>query len=231
MGSGNTRRPNLLSGEQQGVGIMKVIFDVGANWGSFSLEETKKNQNVVVFAFEPTPILVNHLRTSAKEKNIDDRYHIIDKAVSDYNGLAKFNIAGQRDWGCSSLLEFSDNLDKTWPGRTDFKVTDSIEVEVITLKNYIENLAPFPINEIDYFHCDTQGTDLKVLIGLGEHIHKIKAGVIEVASNNKVQLYKNQHTMKESKEFLNQHGFKITRQQSNDIHNNEYNIFFERTKI
>lgn len=48
----------------------------------------------------------------------------------------KFNIAGQADWGCSSLLEFSNGLDKTSPGRTDLKVTDTITVNTIRLDTF-----------------------------------------------------------------------------------------------
>ena len=72
-------------------------------------------------------------------------------AISNFIGKTAFHIAGQSDWGCSSLLEFSNNLDITWPGRTDFKVTETIDIEVITLKYFIENMIQTKIDKINYW--------------------------------------------------------------------------------
>ena len=207
---------------------MKIMFDVGANYGFSSIEFISKNRDYICFAFEPTPKLAQHLRNESAKKQINDRYYVVEKAVADYNGHSTFNIAGQRDWGCSSLLEFSDNLNKTWPGRNDFKVTESITVEVITLSRYIEEMSPLPINIINYFHCDTQGMDIKVLKGMGKYIELIQEGVIEVAANSTVQLYKNQHTKFDAVQFLEKNNFKITKEQKNDVYGNEFNLFFKR---
>ena len=38
---------------------------------------------------------------------------------------------------------------------------------------------------IDYLHVDTQGSDLKVLQGLGGYITKVNSSVIETAINKK----------------------------------------------
>ncbi len=45
----------------------------------------------------------------------------------------------------------------------DFNVTDTIDVDVIKLKDFINDNN---IDKIDYLHCDVQGHDLEVLIGL-----------------------------------------------------------------
>ena len=107
-----------------------IFLDVGANWGHDSLNRTRDDQNIQTWAFEPTPELIAHLTDQSKD--YADRYHIIPVALSDFSGTAQFNIADSPgcDWGCSSLNTFSDNLDQTWPGRTDFRVTRKIEVEV-----------------------------------------------------------------------------------------------------
>jgi FkbM family methyltransferase len=129
-----------------------IIFDVGANDGRSCCHFANDNNNKV-YAFEPTPQLVEaHLKKYAK-----DNYVIIQKAVTNYNGTAKFNIAGQADWGCSSLYEFNDNLDKTWPGRWDFVKTAVIDVECITMKSFIEE-NNIPV--VDFLHCDNTGQRL-----------------------------------------------------------------------
>jgi FkbM family methyltransferase len=196
-----------------------IIFDVGANNGGNSAH-FRDDINNTVYAFEPTPFLIEtHLN-----KLRGDNYIIVDKAVSDFNGHAEFNIAGQFDWGCSSLNTFEDNLSSTWPGRNDFRVTEKINVEVIRLDDFIKNNN---ITAVDYLHCDTQGNDLKVLKSFGEEISKLKAGVVEGFHKN--PLYKNiDNSVDNIVSFLQSNDFKITKIQSNDDFSNECNIFFER---
>jgi FkbM family methyltransferase len=196
-----------------------IIFDVGANTGGNSAH-FKNDKNNTVYAFEPTPFLIKtHLN-----KLKDDNYIIIDKAVSDFSGYAEFNIAGQSDWGCSSLNTFEDNLTSTWPGRGDFIITEKINVEVIRLDDFIKNNN---ILLVDYLHCDTQGNDLKVLKSFGEEISKLKAGVVEGFRKN--PLYKDiDNSVDNIVSFLQSNDFKITRIEDNDHFSNECNIFFER---
>ena len=206
---------------------MNTMFDVGANWGTDSLDFIRNNNDWVCFAFEPTPQLFEHLVNASA--NFKDRYFVYPYAISDFVGKANFNVAGQSDWGCSSLLEFSDNLDKTWPGRTDFVVTENIEVDVISLKYFIENIVPnIKIEKIDRFHCDTQGNDLKVLKGMAEYVSIIQHGVIEVPQSTEVMLYKNQHSFEEAVEFLQNNGFKISNINSQQ---NELNLCFDRKEV
>jgi hypothetical protein len=121
------------------------------------------------------------------------------------------------------LLEFSDKSKTDWPGRTDFLVTKQIQVEVIRLDNFI---AKNNIDIIDYFHCDTQGSDLDVLYGLGEKISIIKEGTIEAAAKQDI-LYKNQNTVMECIEFLKMNNFEVVSVSSNDPEFNEANIHFK----
>ena len=97
---------------------MKTKIEVGANKGT----ETKElaSDGSIVYAFEPTyELLIEYLwPLSYENKNI----RILPFAVDSENSFKKFNIAGHWDWGCSSLYEFSDNLNETWPGRVDFLV-------------------------------------------------------------------------------------------------------------
>ena len=36
-----------------------ILFDVGANWGTDSLEITRDNKDYVSYVFEPVPTLLN----------------------------------------------------------------------------------------------------------------------------------------------------------------------------
>ena len=198
-----------------------IAFDVGANWGQDSLEATRNDPTRITYAFEPTPELQQHLRRESFF--FFERYIVEGFAVSDFDGRADFNIASHQDWGTSSLLTFSPGLDKTWAGRHDFYVDRTEEVEVRRLDGW---LAEHPeITHIDYFHCDTQGSDLKVLKGMGEYVGLIREGVIEVPDSTEVALYQGQHTREDAVAFLEDSGFDIigvTQQQ------NEQNLHFRR---
>lgn len=199
----------------------KIFIDVGANNGSNSISQAEQNKDWVIYAFEPTPLLIHNLKQQTKHLS---NYHIIPKAVSDFNGEAIFNIAGASDWGCSSLLNFSDKSQTHWPGRTEFNVTERINVEVLRLDSFIEQNN---IEHIDYLHIDAQGSDLKVLKGLGKYISLVQNGVIEAAAKPNV-LYYEQNTVDESCDFLRNNGFTIISIMSNDIHHNEVNITFQK---
>jgi FkbM family methyltransferase len=201
--------------------MSRIFFDVGANNGSSSTHIAINDPNTTVYAFEPTPRMIEEIKKKIVNLN---NYNIIEKAVSNYNGTATFKIAGQADWGCSSLLEFSENSKTEWPGRTDFKVTEELEVEVITLKSFIETNN---ITQIDYLHIDTQGSDLKVLEGLGEYISIVKEGVMEAAAKTDI-LYNGQNTQEQSIKFLSKHGFQVHHIQLSDHYCNEVNIFFKK---
>jgi FkbM family methyltransferase len=206
----------------------KIYFDIGANDGS-SMSRFADEPDSHVFAFEPTPRMVNILRDRYSHL---PNYHIIQKAVSDIPGTQKFFVAGNEDWGCSSLCNFQEScvLEQTWPGRKDFKVTEEIEVEVIRLDSFIENLSD-PISEIEYFHCDVQGKDLEVLKSMGSYLGMIKEGVIEMPTSHNAKLYTDQKWLAEDAiKFLEENGFEIIQIISNDAQTNEVNIYFKRRR-
>jgi FkbM family methyltransferase len=200
--------------------MKKIYFDIGANNGESSLFLANDPSNIV-YAFEPTPFLIKYIENKILDKT---NYFLIKKAVSDFNGKATFNIAGNADWGCSSLLNFSEKSKTRWINRPDFTVTEKIEVDVIRLDSFIEE---HNIPYITYLHIDTQGSDLNVLKGLGKYITLVEAGILEAASENDI-LYNQQNTKQECIDFLLSNNFEILNITSNDIHNNEVNISFKR---
>jgi len=201
---------------------MRAILDVGANDGSWGITLAKRCPDVKVYGFEPTPRLCDRIRASIEDEGVEN-YELIPKAVCDVEGTAQFNVAGVGDWGSSSLLDFSDNLEKTWPGRTDFQVTEAITVDMIRLDRFVEDNG---IQRIDFLHCDTQGTDLRVLASLGRHLPIVCRGLIEAATSKSVALYKNQHTLEDVVLFFLQHNLKIERLIPNDRFFNEVNVLF-----
>jgi hypothetical protein len=89
-------------------------------------------------------------------------------------------------------------------------------------KYIVDNEIP----QIDYLKIDTQGADLRVLEGCGELLSIVNEGTMEAGSKEDI-LYKGQNTQEDSINFLVSNGFDITNIESNDIHNNEVNIYFK----
>lgn len=203
---------------------MKVYIDVGANDGSSSLNWARESQDNIVFAFEPNPLLVQKIEQIIKDEGLEHNYLIHKCAIADYYGVSNFNICTEADRGCSSLLELSEAALTEWGGRKDMIPSSQIAVEVWTME---QMCVLYTISEIEYFHCDAQGTDLAVLKGFGDHLRKIKAGVVEAANKPEI-LYKGQNTVADTKAFLEQNGFQVTAIGRNDVQDNEYNLHFVR---
>ena len=205
------------------------IFDVGAFNGLDGLILAIKNPESMVHAFEANPILIKEIIRNKKKIELFKKikiknYKINNYAVSDKNSILKFNIA--KNPTVSSLNEFSNNLDKTWPGYREAHCTvvKKIRVKSITLEKYCNDNK---INIINYLHIDTQGSDLKVLKGLKKKIKNVQEGVLEAALNSKNSLYKKNHTIKEVKFFLMKNNFKISKIEDVDKNiKKEKNIFF-----
>lgn len=200
----------------------KIIIEIGANNGGDTGKLLNQFPNAIIYAFEPThELLVNHLWP---QFNNHERVRVIPFAVDVENGFKMFNIAGQADWGCSSLYEFTDNIHELWPDRPDFKTTHKYLVPTITMYDFC-NL--YNINSIDYLHIDTQGNDLNCLKSLKDKISIVKQGRCEVA--NKVELYKNTgNTYKNVHKFLTENGFKVLTAYEHDVATYEWDLFFHR---
>ena len=181
---------------------MKTIIEVGANRG-VDTENWIKDQNNQIYAIEPTPQLCSTLWDKFSKYN---NFHLIQAAIDLDNGWKKFNIAGQGDWGCSSLYEFNDDLEKNWPGRTDFVVTDKINVLCLRLDTLLKISN---IKHVDYLWVDAQGNDFRVLQSLGDKIYNVNQGRCEVAYN--VELYKGtDNRIDIVKPWLESKGFTVT---------------------
>ena len=197
---------------------MKILFDVGANSGEDSIPFAKNNPDSLVYAFEPNPFMIDFLKEQSQGL---ENYHIIPVAVSNYEGTSSFNLCNEYK-GLCSLLEFDEDARNKWP-RFNLLIDEKIEVQVIKLENFIKEKN---IKKIDYFHCDTQGSDLKVLEGLGEFIHLIEEGQVE-ATRLSDGLYKDQNNYIETIQFLASKGFE-TYQLDDQIHFDECNVKFKK---
>jgi len=161
----------------------KIIIEVGGNAG----DDTQRYASIpdtFVYSFEPVPLLAGRLKDKFRDTpNVE----ILQLAVSDFDGQAEFGISGPDEtWnmGCSSLNNFNSNIGNEWGGRKDFQFMDKTLTGVMRMDTFMHECN---LDEIEFLHCDAQGSDLKVLQSFGEKLHLLKAGRVEAA--NTVSLY------------------------------------------
>jgi FkbM family methyltransferase len=205
---------------------MKTLIEVGAFDGADSLGYHSRGYRV--FTFEPKKDFFENLKR--KTAHLSD-YTVLPKAVCSTNGTTKFYIC--RSGGASSILPFrsDEELEKTWSAhRTDIQYSgNSYDVETIRLDTFIEEYG-LQESPIDFIHIDAQGVDLDVLKSLGKYIQNVQAGVVETVKDEAKSIYVNQaeNTLENVETFLKQNGFSITRVESNDNTDCEYNVHFKR---
>jgi|TARA_B110000914_G_C15472478_1_gene451359 FkbM family methyltransferase len=192
-----------------------AVFDIGANDGLDGLGFALLNDNYYVYAFEANPELI--LKIKENKKKIENffeiklnNYEIINKAVSNFNGFADFNIS-QHDL-CSSLLPYKFVATK-----------EKIKTEVITLEKFcIER----KIEAIIYIHIDTQGSDLDVLKGLASYRGKIHTGVMETMIHKKDTMYEGGSYYDDVISFFKKWQLDITKTEYNNYLKKEINVYF-----
>jgi FkbM family methyltransferase len=180
---------------------MSIIVEVGANKGT-DTEEWVKDPNNTVYCFEPTPELCSLLW---EKFSTFPNFHLFPGAVDVENAWRVFNIAGQKDWGCSSLHTFNENINELWSGRADFKFTKSVNTFCIRLDSFLEMSN---IETVDYLWIDAQGNDWNVLKSLGKRIDSVKEGKCEVSYT--VNLYNTDNTLENVKPWLEKRGFVVS---------------------
>lgn len=200
----------------------QIIIEVGANIGKDTQGFLSSFPNPVIYSFEPTRELVAGVLWP--KFGSDCKVRIIPFAIDVVNAFKEFKIAGQADWGCSSLYDFDEEIHNKWTGRPDFKKTHSYPVPTITLYDFC---TLYSITTIDYLHIDAQGNDFNCLLSLKDKISIVKRGVCEVAYN--CDLYSGTNNQYNTvKPWLEEHGFRIVKESSNDTFSMEKNLYFER---
>jgi FkbM family methyltransferase len=194
--------------------MKKVYIIVGLYNNMEFLDLAIDDPEMTVFAFEPNPDLIEEIKSTTI---LPSNYHLVQKAVSNFNGKATFNICSNPT--CSSLQD--------WGNGPTFGDMKKIEVDVVTLKDFIEEKG---ILEVENIQIDAQGSDLQVLEGIGDKIQTIKRGSCESLAPHVTEwrLYESQPQYSEIEKFLHTHGFSCTWEYNvgNGIPGDEINITF-----
>ncbi len=134
----------------------KIVFDIGANTGIYSLLSCAFNRKASIYAFEPNP---NFIKAILKAKNKNKfNIKVNDFALSNKNGTVHFD---------GYQIKKKQNLNK---------------IKTIRLDNFIENNK---IQSIDLIKLDVELHEVHVVKGMGKYLKKYRPDfLIEVLDNN-----------------------------------------------
>ncbi|NVJ85997.1 MAG: FkbM family methyltransferase [Algoriphagus sp.] len=144
-----------------------LLFDVGANYGYFSIIWANSNSNNKVIAFEASPNNISQLRHNVILNNFSSQVSIEKFALGANVGIMSFylgNESGQTGWG-GLILDENEN---------------SVEVEVNTIDNYCNSNN---IEKIDVLKIDVEGADTLVLYGARKMLSEKKINHIFFEQN------------------------------------------------
>ncbi|NQS89934.1 FkbM family methyltransferase [Patescibacteria group bacterium] len=134
----------------------KIVFDIGAFSGLYSLLAASLNEKTQIFAFEPVDETYSVLKQNIKVNNFKN-IAAIKKAVSDSNGKVTLYIPH------SALLPGSSSIvDKFRP--LSFK---KLEVSSISIDSFIKERN---ISRVDLVKIDVETAEPKVLKGMQQAI-------------------------------------------------------------
>ncbi|MBC7767090.1 FkbM family methyltransferase [Arenimonas sp.] len=120
-----------------------VIFDLGANIGSFSVYAAHKGAQV--FAFEPDPYNLKYISKNIEINNLQDKITVYASAVAEKIGTVR--LSSNDNHACGSII----NAEGT---------TGSIEVPTTTIDTVISEAG---IEKISLFKIDVEGAEYLIL--------------------------------------------------------------------
>jgi len=159
-----------------------IILDVGANKGQ-SIDFFKAiYPNCVIYAFEPNPRLFTALEKKYRDfKNI----RLINKGVSDASGILELKETVTDETSTFEELNYDSSYLKMKSAILGVDPKDIVlkthQVEVIKLSEFINE---YKLNDIHALKIDTEGHELKCLMGLFSSINPTTIKYIQLESHN-----------------------------------------------
>lgn len=145
------------------------VFDVGANEGQYgTFLRTHVGYKGLIISFEPIPSCAALIRQLATN---DEKWLVEEVALGSESGNARFNVMAGTQF--SSFLEPDHSHVQRFVAQN--KLTQEIEVQVRTLKDYLPRIIQEHGCNFPYLKLDTQGFDLTVARGAGAELKRFLA--------------------------------------------------------
>lgn len=180
----------------------KISIDVGTSINAPNSEYwLNSDRELCVFAFEPNPFNVKHLRTGEKvwpihldPKKIDNSFFLIECALSKGSPRYSDFYCTEGDSGTSSMFKPSY-----------FGVKELVTVPTISLKHFFDLFPWEKVEFIEHLKIDAQSADFDIILGCEEYL-KDKVLYLSVETNTGNQ-YLNQENPEKMKEYIESLGF------------------------
>ncbi len=167
----------------------RVIFDIGANTGVYSLIAKTVNHQTSVHAFEPFPSICKTLNRNSQLNRYDIQCNCA--AISNYSGEG---VIYSEDENFAYSVTVNKNL---WVKNTS---PFEIPINTITLKDYIEQKK---IDEINLMKIDVETHEPEVMEGFGEYFLKFKPIVLIEVLNDEISEKLSNYFPAENNDFYN----------------------------
>lgn len=135
----------------------RVVVDIGANTGYFTLLAARANEHSEVLAFEPVPLVFDRLSEHIVRNGLEDRITARQAAVGDQDGQIQLSVP-KHGAPVGATLDLSKRL------RQESEV---IEVPICTL-----DAAAADLEALDVLKIDVEGCEDQVLRGGEQTIRK-----------------------------------------------------------
>lgn len=130
----------------------RMVLDVGANAGIYSLAAAAASPASQIHAFEPTPEIAQHLRNTVGINGLEKRMFVHEAAVGDHHGSIFLNrFSGEKD----------DNEGMNFVS-AERRAASSLEVPMIPLDEFCSAQG---LERIDLLKVDVQGNEPGVFAG------------------------------------------------------------------
>lgn len=139
-------------------GDKKVIFDIGANVGYFTLLAAHATgNNSRVFAFEPVTRTFNRLKENLKLNEIKATVITEKLAVGKSDSTLTIHVGNQYNWGMSSVNQHEESS------------SEAETINCISLDSYTGKKG---ISRIDLIKIDVEGAEFDAISGMLNSIEK-----------------------------------------------------------
>lgn len=172
----------------------KVIYDIGANVGTWTLLAKVIFSEAQVHAFEP---LAKHVAGFKNIKGSVGSIHLHPVALGNTKATQVMQVASFSD--ASSLVEMGSRMAE------DFKVNKAGE-ETVAVERLDDYAAANGLPAPDLLKLDVQGYELEVFRGAERCLHRARAVISEVSF---VEFYPKQCRFEDVVTFLAEHGFRV----------------------
>jgi len=147
-----------------------VVFDVGANEGSFSRQVRAANPNIPIYAFEPHPKTFQRLSKNVEQLDIKT-YNV---GVGSAEGMLTLYDYVNEDGSCHASL-YKDVIEEIYKGQTT-----AYNIKIISLDAFV---SEHNIERICLLKIDTEGHEMEVLKGFVNFIEQNKVDYIHFEFN------------------------------------------------